>query len=69
MNRRSFLQALGLSVAVVALSPMLDLAPIEPVMSAVTAAECNTLLKDIYAPMIADQINLSTPLYEFFRNA
>jgi len=28
MNRRSFLQALGLGVAAVSLSPMLDLAPI-----------------------------------------
>lgn len=34
MNRRSFLQALGLSAAAVALSPMLDLAPIAPAMSA-----------------------------------
>lgn len=69
MNRRSFLRALGLTFAAVSLSPMLDLALIEPVMSgAASFAQLNTLLKDIYAPAIADILNQRSALYEaFFR--
>lgn len=34
ITRRSFLKRLGLAASAVALSPMLDLAPIEPVVEA-----------------------------------
>lgn len=44
MNRRDFLKRLGLGVGVVALSPLLDLAPIEPAVEAVCCSEPYTII-------------------------
>lgn len=66
MNRRSFLKALGLGSASVALSSMLDLAPIEPARSLFSCVDANVLLKDLWLPSLSAGINDMSPLRKFF---
>ena len=58
MNRRSFLQALGLAATVAGLSPMLDLAPIEPAVSAAPFTQCDTI-QATWSESISDGLSLA----------
>lgn len=64
MNRRAFLRALGMGIAI---SRMLDLAPIEPVMSAAQLADVNAAFKLVYLDAIAEMVNADSPLLRYFR--
>ncbi len=71
MNRRDFLQRLGLAAGAIVLSPMLDFAPIElPPSATISASDLavfDSILKDVYMDAIAADLARPNVFLKYFR--